>query len=161
MVKAASILENSSLLSLLVALLLASFECEGPSSPEEKTMLESLLAAPQPEDDELTDSFQSLPLPSTSSGSTSGVHEDDSVGISPTEIHKFLQFKFAQNQGSSYVDGGVISSIFSGTMSSARGGSDLVSEVQVHLPPQGQQPVGSGDNGTGTIKLKQKPPVPL
>lgn len=76
----------------LLALILSSYECEPPSTEAEKSHFALTGPHPPEVEGELTDSFQSLPLPSTSSGSTSGVHEDESVGISPTEIYKILGF---------------------------------------------------------------------
>ncbi|OXA57879.1 Ras-GEF domain-containing family member 1B [Folsomia candida] len=137
------------------ALMLSSFDCEGPANPEEEAILESLrrtVPPPPPEEEELTDSFQSLQIPSTSSGSTSGVHEDDSVGLSPSEIHKLLQFKFGQG---TFVCPLVSDVIPNNTCTNLSGGTLVSSEVQVHQLPQ------TNRNSGVTKQIKSKPPVPL
>ncbi|OXA57878.1 Ras-GEF domain-containing family member 1B [Folsomia candida] len=157
------------------ALMLSSFDCEGPANPEEEAILESLrrtVPPPPPEEEELTDSFQSLQIPSTSSGSTSGVHEDDSVGLSPSEIHKLLQCRFAHD---AIFSGPKLSDIFSSNnligIGNYQQGEDgvcgaglICSEAQIHQSPRTTiiADITNSVDNTGTIKqIKQKPPVPL
>ncbi len=117
------------------ALLSASFTCEGPSSHEEKekSIFLSQLKPPLVSEEALTDSFQSLPLPSTSS-STSGVHEDDE---SPSE---------------KLIGGGFCPEIF-GNFTNLGEGSQM--------PQSSVISQNNGDVSTIIAKSKVKPPVPL
>jgi hypothetical protein len=124
------------LLSPILELLLTSYQIEAPSTPEENGELDRFLSEPHPPRQELNSSFQSIQLiPSTSSGSTSGVHEDDSLGISPTERHKLIQFRFNPT----------IATLPNQFSANFNGVKEQAAEVQVHSIP----------------KLKSKPPVPL